>query len=191
MKKKRVMSDYKRARNIIKHNLNRHVVIFTASLMRAYYVNRLTPGAKTCVSQNTMNCFDPDHPMFNMFRFSWQVYPVVVLKDAFGKIGKTHILDNGYVVQNANWLQATEWAIQEGNDFLAEFQHRFRANVGFVFVLDGINLTTDQVLKYIGQDKNFFTVDEDREVRTNEEIKADELRLIAALESTTRNGVVA
>lgn len=180
---KRKTSDYKRARAMIKHNLSQHVVIFTASLSRAYYVNRIKPGAKTHVTQTTQDLFDPDSNVYGKMRFDWVVYPVVVLKDAFGNVGKTHILDTEMRVQNATWRQATEYAIQEGNDFLSEFSLRFRANVGFVFVLDGIALTSNQILKYLEQDKDFFTVDESLEVRTNEEIRADELKLIEALEN--------
>lgn len=178
-------SDYRRARNLIKMNLSQHVVIFTASLSRAYYVNRIKPGAKTHVTQTTQDLFDPDSRAYGKMRFDWVVYPVVVLKDAFGNIGKTHILDTEMRVQNATWVQATEYAIQEGNDFLGGFSHRFRANVGFVFVLDGITLTSDQILTHLKQDKDFFTVDESREVRTNEEIRADELKLIEALEKAS------
>lgn len=172
----------KRIRAFIKANLAKHAVIFTASLNQAYYVNRITPGRKTCIAKETEACFDPDSNIYGTFRFNWVVYPVVVLKDAFGKITKTHILDTEMRVDNATWVQATEYAIQEGNEFLGGFQHRFRANVGFVFVLDGIELTSEKILQIIGQDKKFYTIDDSRELRTNAEIEADELALIEALE---------
>lgn len=183
-KPKKKVSAYKRARAIMQHNLSMHAVIFTASLGQSYFVNRISPGRKTCISKNTEAHFDPDSPAYNYFRFSWDVYPVVVTKNAFGEIAKTKILDTGFIVQNAHWKQATEYAIEKGNEFLAETPFKFRANVGFVFLLAGTKVTTDHLERIIGQDKNFFTVDEtgERELRTNEEIKRDDLELIKKLE---------
>ena len=181
---KRQNNHAKRLRAFIKANLSKHVVVFTPGIGNPHYVNRLNPGARTTVAKETLAAFDPDSNIYGKIRFNWIFYPVVVLKDAFGKVTKTHIFDVDYKVDNATWLQVSEQALIEINECMEEYQPRFRCNAGIVFCLDGVTLSEETVRKCLEQDKTFYTVDESRDMRTEREKKEDREKLILALEKT-------
>ncbi len=173
----------KRLRAFIKANLAKHVVVFTPEIGHPHYVNRITPGNRTCVSDETMAAFDPASNIYNKIRLDWIFYPVVVLKDAFGKVHKTEICDLDYAVGNATWLEVTEQALKELDGFVGEFSPRFRANVGLLFCVDGARLDKDKIIKCLSQDPKFYEIDDSRDLRTEKEKSEDRERLILALES--------
>ena len=182
MKQRKPNDHNKRLHNFIKSNLAKHVVVFTASCDNPRYVNKFNPGARTCVSRETMAAFDPESNIYGMFRYTWDVYPVIVTKDTFGKKIKTRIIDPEDSVQNANWLQVSQFAIDEIDKELCEIPYKFRLNFGALFVLAGTKLTDEQVISYMKQDPEFYEIDESRDLRTKQEYKEDNLRLIEALE---------
>tara|TARA_R110000782_G_C14819187_1_gene413747 strand:- start:16826 stop:17365 length:540 start_codon:yes stop_codon:yes gene_type:complete len=170
----------KRLRAFIKANLAKHVVVFTPEIGNPHYVNRLNPGAKTCVCAETLAAFDPDSNIYGKIRLDWVFYPVVVLKDAFGKIQKTHICNLDYAISNATWMEVTKQAEIELDEFTETFSHRFRANVGLLFCVDGTALSEAKIINCLKQDPNFYAVDDSRDLRTDNERREE---MIKALES--------
>ena len=168
----------KRLRAFIKANLAKHVVVFTQEIGNPHYVNRINPGAKTCVSRETIAAFDPDSNIYGKIRLDWIFYPVVVLKDAFGNIHKTHICDVDYSVGNSTWQQVTEIALKELDEFTETFSLKFRANVGLLFCVDGARLSEAKVIECMSQDTRFYIVDESRDLRTDREKMIDALEAV-------------
>ena len=182
-KQRKPNNQFKRAKVMIEANLHKHAVVFTVSLGRSYFVNRIHPERKTCIQPMTEALFDPDTALFNKIKLDWKFYPVVALKDAFGNFDKQYIHDVGYTLNNVSWTQAIEDALIAANKYLGEVTPRFRMNCALVFCPAKAPMTVEKIEEIISMDKNFYIWDEDREIRTQEEIDADGLDLARRLEA--------
>lgn len=183
MSKRKPNNHLSRARRMVEGNLQKHAVVFTVSLGRAYFVNRANPKAPTFVTSTTQAAFDPDQPIYSKLRFNWKFYPVISYKDRFGNFDKMVIVDVGYDLPNAKWTDAIEAALIEANKHLGEVEQKWRMNCGIVFAIDKAPMTVEKIEQILAMDEQFTVWDPDREIRTSEEIAADELELAARLES--------
>ena len=181
--KRKPNSHLSRARRMVEGNLQKHAVVFTVSLGRAYFVNRANPAGRTFVSDVTQQIFDPDSPLYNKLRFNWKFYPVVATKDAFGKHDKTYVHDVGYDLVNCTWEQAINQALVEANKALSQVDRKWRMNCGIVFAIDKTSMSVEKIEEIVGMDKQFFVWDEDREIGTSEEMAAEDRELAARLEA--------
>ncbi|MBX2848926.1 MAG: hypothetical protein KTR16_11440 [Acidiferrobacterales bacterium] len=184
MKKPRKPSNqFKRAKAMVEANLYKHAVVFTVSLGRSYFVNRINPDRRTSIQPVTEALFDPNSNVFNKIKLDWKFYPVVALKDAFGNYDKQYIHDVGYTLNNVNWSQAIEESLVKANEYLGQITPRFRMNCALVFCPAKAPMTVEKIEQIISMDKSFYIWDEDREIRTQQEIDADGLELIKKLEA--------
>ncbi|MBX2849167.1 MAG: hypothetical protein KTR16_12650, partial [Acidiferrobacterales bacterium] len=71
----------------------------------------------------------------------------------------------------------------KANEYLGQITPRFRMNCALVFCPAKAPMTVEKIEQIISMDKSFYTWDEDREIRTQEEIDADCLELIKRLEA--------
>ncbi len=181
--RKAASSQYKRARALVEANLQKHAVVFTVSLGRAYFVNRSNPKVPTFVTDTTKMIFNPEERVYSKLRFNWKFYPVIAFKNKFGKFDKLQIVDVGYDLVNAKWEDAIESALIETGKHLGEVDPRWRMNCGIVFAIDKAPMTVEKIEEILAMDEQFMVWDPDREIRTSEEIRADELELAARLES--------
>lgn len=183
MSKRKPNSHLSRARRMVEGNLQKHAIVFTVSLGRAYFVNRINPKQKTFVSTTTQRIFDPEDPIYGKLKFNWKFYPVVATKDIFGNHDKTYIHDVGYDIVNASWEQAIEQALEEANKYLGEIPIKFRMNCGIVFAVDKAPMTEEKIEQILEMDEKFLEFDPDREIRTSNEIDTDGRELAAKLEA--------
>lgn len=172
----------KNERARVESNLQKHTVIFTVSLGKTYFINRVNPKAPSFISNEAKNVFDPDSKTYSSMRFNWNIYPVVALKNKFGKFDKLRIIDLKYDLVNATWQDAIESALVEMNRYLGEVEPRWRMNCGVVFAIDKAPISVEKLEQILEFDKNFKVWDPDREIRTSEEMKLEDLELAEKLE---------
>lgn len=181
-KRKHNPQSLKRLRRLVEMNLSHHAVLFTISLQNAYFVNLKNPRAKTHLLPETTGQFDPDSPFYQMFRFNWRFYPVIVKKDAFGQFDKQIIVDTGYDLVNAHYKDAIEEALHIANTELDKVEPRWRMNAGIIFCIDKTPMTQAKIEEILSMDKDFYIWDPDREISTESERKAEAKALYEALE---------